>query len=242
MKLYSTYEKASTSMVEDLSFVECLLQLPHTHILETGTFRGEGSTQMLAYLKPQVLITIERDKENHRIASENLVKFPFIQCLHGLSVNKKEAVDFIKQDEAISNHEAYPDVWIDDIKDPVKFYTKEMNGTLFSKGAKEKVEEDWIRRLLPLMADFHPMILLDSAGGIGLLEFQIVREIMGDRSYTVIFDDTHHLKHFRSRQLVLDSPDFQLMYEGDGCIVSRHEIAVPKRVYVITGRIGDIHM
>jgi len=32
------------------------------------------------------------------------------------------------------------------------------------------------------------------------------------------------------------------MYEGDGCIVSRHEIAVPKRVYVITGRIGDIHM
>ena len=53
--------------------------------------------------------------------------------------------------------------------------------------------------------------VLDSAGGIGRLEFQTMLETMGSTSYALFLDDTHHLKHFRSLQAIRSSPDFRLI-------------------------------
>jgi predicted O-methyltransferase YrrM len=148
MKRYADYELASVSMASDELFLRTLDKVftenPKVDILESGTYLGMGSTTSLAAslirnkAKVNKFFTIEADFDLFRQASQNLKKFDFITPIWGLSVSVKEAADFIAKDEAIKNHEKYPDVFIDEIDDPTAFYTNEIEGkyqTAISKRA-----------------------------------------------------------------------------------------------------------
>ena len=248
MKLYQDYEHASIAMVEDKPFLDALQTFSPLFIIETGTYLGTGSTKMLASLKPKKLYTIECSYKNYSQAKENLKDFPFVECLHGLSVDSQEAIKFMERNPQIFED----DVFIDDAN-PMEFYTNELMGMLNGGERVEGMRENILSELLPKVADDNPLVLLDSAGGIGLFEFFMVREIMGDKPYILVLDDTHHVKHHRSKIIIQKDPSFQIVYNDDihGRLIAvcnhseQFDLLYDKKIeyiYLVLGRFGDIYM
>ena len=241
MKLYSDYVHASISMVIDEAFREVLSQIIREHQIkyyfESGTFNGLGSTTLIsetiqnAGIEDPVFYTLERDPHFYRQACLNLEKFPFVKVFNGLSVEEKAAVRFLENDDFLINHQNYPDIYIDNIENPRQFYLNEIagnlsrkNGTGVVRGLVSKIfsliaappkpeQQNLIGKLLANMKEKKPLILLDSAGGIGYLEFSMVREVMGGNPFFIILDDTHHIKHWRSRRDVLADNRFKIIHD-----------------------------
>jgi hypothetical protein len=247
MKIYKDYQHASITMLEDKPFIEALKRFKPSVIVETGTHLGTGSTKMLAELRPKKLYTIECSYVNYSQAKENLKQFPFVECIHGLSVDSAEATKFMEMNPQIFED----DVFIDDAN-PIEFYTNELMGMLNGGERIEGMKENLLSELLPKVADENPLILLDSAGGIGLFEFFMVREAMGSKPYVLVLDDTHHVKHYRSKLLIEQDPMFKVVYNDDvhGRLIAIHAPDEQPIVfqndewpaYVILGRFGDIYM
>ncbi len=183
MLLYKNHPYAS--MVHDPELVNAL---PDFKIaIESGTYTGLGSTLMLAEKKPNLILTIESNFNYYSQALKNLAHLDFVLPYWGLSVGREDALKFIAE-----NQDYYLEgVYIDD-PDPIAFYTNEINQATAFK-------ENLLAYFLEQYKHKDPLILLDSAGGIGYLEYLEVRKIMGNLPHTLVLDDTHHVKHFRSR-------------------------------------------
>jgi hypothetical protein len=137
-------------------------------------------------------------------------------------------------DEAIKNHHAYPDIWIDDVDDPAAFYSAEIMGTMLvqqhdNAAAPAGNEFLWdgeglLARACALHRRHKPLIVLDPAGGIGYLEFRTATSAMADAEYTLLLDDTHHLKHFRSARDVEADPRFRVLAHSheQGWLLAHH--------------------
>ena len=190
-----------------------------------------------AIAPPESFVTIEANWSSWRTARENLAHFPFVTPLWGRTVTRHAALAFVRSDEALRHHERWPDVFIDDTRHPVKSYTRELKGRLGGRprGLRDAAAfvrdrlrsyagDDLLPRYLSAARDRKPLILLDSAGGIGFLEFQTVLSVMGDRPFMLVLDDTHHVKHFRSIARVRSDPSFSIVAESaeHGWAVARH--------------------
>ncbi|MGB6483360.1 MAG: hypothetical protein WBE86_07730 [Candidatus Acidiferrales bacterium] len=224
--------------------IELCESLPLTHILETGTYVGLGSTTFIAEIfnkqscAPQKFITIEASYSNWRKAKHNLQDFPFVEPLWGLSIPRQEALNFIKNDTAIINHYNYPDIFIDEVEDPITFYSAEICGRL-GRRMRSPIEElrqfvdrrrfyageDLLGHWLSIFRSHTPLVVLDSAGGVGYLEFNTVQKIMLTQPYFLLLDDIHHLKHFRSYRDVHASDKFEVLGEsqGAGWLLARYQ-------------------
>jgi hypothetical protein len=171
-------------------------------IVETGTYQGQGTTKIIIdairecnFKSFPAFYTIEADEQNYLIAKNKLKGYDWIRCIHGTSLDVDECIEFIQNDEALLNHHEYPDFYID-ADDPVPFYLKEIQGSLFSNGSRG--QNNVFAHILPEVWDKKPLFVLDSCGGIGYLEFQRVVEMMGRKRYYVFTHDINHIKHFRS--------------------------------------------
>jgi hypothetical protein len=237
MRLYSSAPKANISMTEDEQLSRLLGEVsrraPITHVLETGTHVGLGSTRFIAEIvgaqatAPQHFVTIEANYHSWRRATKNLKKFPFVTPLWGLSTSRQEALHFIRNDPALQNHNEYADIFIDDVQDPLSFYSSEIAGEL-GGNARNPLEavrkfvdrrrvyagEDLLAKWLDAFRPYRPLILLDSAGGVGFLEFKTVLRHMAEHPYLLLLDDVHHLKHFRSYDHVHGDPQFEIVGEN----------------------------
>lgn len=232
MKLYSEYKNASISMSEDLELSNLLekaiVEWQPEVAIETGTFLGTGSTRFLSelFLKHSIEIfyTCEANWNYYIQAIKNLEKYPFTKALWGLTLKKHEARSFIENDPVLTEHELYPDVFIDDIGDPKQFYLNECDGYLNTervggiKGWLDRIFKysKWsgqglLVKLLEKNINKRLFVILDSAGGVGFLEFQKVLDTLGNRQFLLLLDDTHHLKHFRSLEFIKNSPNFKLL-------------------------------
>jgi len=267
MKLYSLSPQASIKMADDPKLVnilkESLLRYQIDIAIETGTFDGTGSTRIISecFLQtksPKSYITFEIGFQSWILSLKNLQKYPFVRPLWGCSISREKAMEFVKQDEMILNHEQYSDIYIDDLQNPVEFYAKELEGMLNKSGAvfspPTKIErilnklkiireiksennmESQAREffwsgenLLPLYLNLHkedrPLIILDSAGGCGWFEFQTALQTMQGKSFLLLLDDTHHIKHFRSLQYIKNQKSFNLIAESSvhGWALAWHE-------------------
>lgn len=229
MKKYADYTQASISMTQDDNLKRLLAQLATEKIeimIETGTYNGLGSTTFLAesFKKSpslQKFYTIEVNPHSFQQAKKNLSNFPKVECIYGSSVNLQKAIEFVQNDEAIKNHLNYPEIFIDDTENPVDFYTNELKSLLevpeFS--AKDflknlflpKRKEGLLQKLVQQHYHQSLFIILDSAGGVGCMEFERTLELLETRPFYVLLDDTHHLKHFRSLQKIQQNPDFKIL-------------------------------
>lgn len=216
------------SMTRDPDLEGLLVRLarqPIQVIIETGTYNGLGSTKFIAeaFSHCSTLSKFYTCEVNYNIFNEavkNLQPFSFIHCKYGSSVDLKEALDFVQNDTAIIDHQQFPDIFIDSVDDPVAFYSKELKGHLlnsssgiwswFKKITRAK-ESNLLKNLITENIDRNLFLVLDSAGGIGFLEFRIVLEQLAEKSYWVLMDDIHHLKHFRSYQYIQDHKDFEVL-------------------------------
>lgn len=232
MKLYSSKPGASIVMEID-DALRALLETSMAsfrpdYLVESGTHLGLGSTTMLAELaqkisptRPAPLFTIEVNYVSWQQAVRNLQRFPHVSCRWGLSVRHADARRFILSDDAIRFHEREPDIYIDDVADPVRFYTEEVDGRLNNPQPAPSrwtrwlhYRENWLPRLLRRPG--RPLVALDSAGAIGFLEFTTVRQILRDRPYLILLDDIDHLKHFRSRREIAGDSRFTILGESPG--------------------------
>ena len=216
------------------------------YIIETGTHRGLGSTTMLgnAFKNSSTLVslnTIEIDYTNFSVAKKNLSHFSFINCCYGCSLDLNEAITYVKKDEAILYHEKYPEIFIDNAKDPINFYVNELEGKLNessdsiikkflkkllrpSKNSKINPQYNLLPKLIKEFYNDEMLIVLDSAGGVGHMEFQITDELMKNKAYYLLLDDTHHLKHFRGYDIIKNRGDFSILNASDknGWVLAYH--------------------
>ncbi len=242
MKSYSEYSEHSVSMVNIDKLTSLIREEnkknPIQYVIETGTYQGTGSTRMIAETfapeaNPPEIITLEANWRNWRKARKNLKKYRFVNPQWGFSVPNQEALEFVRGDYALHHQEEFPDIYIDGGSDPLAFYLKELQGgfgytpyKLLNRVLKyfehrdQKTHfqgEDLLRKYLSKYRKQSPLIMLDSSGAIGFLEFNIVREVMGDQEYYLLLDDIFHLKHFRSYDEIQRDPSFKiLMLDQEG--------------------------
>lgn len=155
-------------------------------IIETGSYLGNGSTLIFAETgKP--IKTIECNKNFYLTAIMNLRSFDNVKCLFGYSLKLNDMIEFIKNDNFYNeNKNVYTDS-----DNPKEFYLREIG--------KHKIEEDILWKLINNTKK--QIIFLDSAGGVGYLEFKKVMSL-GDKlkNKILIMDDINHCKHYRSVQ------------------------------------------
>jgi len=247
MRLYGVESHASMDMAGDPVLRQHLVELIARYRLdvaiETGTFLGLGSTRFIAdaFLQvapPKRLVTVEVNFANWCRAKANLRPYPFIDCRWGLSVALDRALEFLQHDEMLLNHQRYPDIYIDNISDPVAAYSRELRGQAEElermplAGRSSDIAfngkdylfdgEDVLSRLLQAHAGHTPLIVLDSAGGVGFLEFQIVLEKMAGKPFAILLDDSHHIKHYRSLQHIRGTADFTIVAAGASWVLATH--------------------
>lgn len=239
MRQYTSHPGYSMYMSDDKNLQELLKKTIKdkeiTHVLETGTFQGKGSTRMVAeaflnYRAPEKFVTIEANYFSWIKAVENLKPYPFVTPVWGLSLNRAEAIKFVEDDEMLKNADKYPDVYCDGGENPHQFYIKEIKGELgnsrfkilnkvYERKVKKEMKahhkgDDLLVKYLTEMRGKNLLVLLDSAGGVGYLEFKKTIETLKDQSYLLILDDIHHVKHYRSYQDVKNSSDFTIIGEN----------------------------
>ena len=232
MKPYREYEFGSISMHDNAQLRELLRAVivgeQLEHVVETGTHEGLGSTRFLAEsfqatTTPKSFVTIEASWKSWRRAKRNLISFPFVKPLWGQTLELRRALDFVQSDECIRHHERYPDIFIDDVDDPVAFYSREVRGELAGtpnvfRRLQRAIDrwrayagDDLLAKSLARVREQNPLVVLDSAGGTGWLEFLTVCSTMQDRPFVLLLDDVHHLKHFRSLERVRRDPAFHIL-------------------------------
>ncbi len=237
MKLYSAAPHANISMTGDAQLRHLLIEMtkktPISHILESGTYRGLGSTKFVAEIfgaqspAPQLFVTLEANHHNWRQARNNLKGFPFVTAVWGLSTSREEGLRFIQNDPALLNHHKYPDIFIDDVRDPISFYSTEIAGGL-GRRTRNPVEKIWrfmdrprfyggedlLAKWLGAFRSYNPLVVLDSAGGIGYLEFNTLQKHMSEYPYFLLLDDICHIKHFRSYERIHSNNKFAVIGEN----------------------------
>jgi hypothetical protein len=262
VKHYRDAPGADASFGKDAQFAEALerfvLPAQIDTVIETGTFVGLGSTKVLAEFfrrtrPPKAFTTIEVNFAFFQRAKANLRPYGFVDCRWGETINRADALRFVREDEAIRNHRAYEDIWIDDVDDPVAFYTAELSGRMLGQypqtgyrrarhAAKEALSRlasrygignfdflwdgsDLLARFCAIHRQHEPLIVLDSSGGIGYLEFQTVLKTMGSAKYMLLLDDICHLKHFRSLRDMKADASFEILAldQEHGWALARHD-------------------
>lgn len=239
MQYYGAAPNSSMSMHEDPMLLAWLTKLFRGEIgpaveevVETGTFLGLGSTKFLAeaieaadFLIP--LATVEINHERATLAKRNLARFPFVKSLWGSSLYIDEAIAQIAADPIYQHLDAYPDIYIDRLDDPIAFYTAEMRSLGGEPSRPEWAGEGLLTSLL-VWAGVPPLVVLDSAGGVGWLEFQCTMDVMGRNSYYLLLDDTHHIKHFRSVAHMEAHPEtFDILATGEKWALASANILRP---------------
>lgn len=151
-------------------------------IIETGTFQGDGSTKIFAETGKYVF-TIECNYHNWAKAINNLQNNPNVCVIHGLSINREELIKGLLN-EKFDIETTY------DSKFPKTFYMREISQPVVVENALDVFVDN----------DRHQLVFLDSAGGVGYLEFKRVMSYNKDylKNKVIMLDDVSHIKHLRS--------------------------------------------
>lgn len=151
-------------------------------IVETGAFNGLGSTSVFAQTKKYVF-SIECNYNNFVNATNNLINYENVCVVHGLSLNRQDLVRGLLN-ESFDIQTKY------DSDYPKAFYMREISHQVVVENA------------LDLFCNNHrkQLVFLDSAGGVGFLEFNAFMNY--NKSYLsnkiLMLDDISHIKHKRS--------------------------------------------
>ena len=158
-------------------------------IVETGAFHGLGSTMVFA--KTGLPVTsIECNPQHVEIARNNLKDYPNVNVVLSNSLKLEDMRKFIQSDDIYQQRDL--DIEVDGGNDPKAFYMNEIgNGN---------IPEDMLRTVADTPE--RQMILLDSAGGVGWIEFMEFLDFKNIKEKILVLDDVSHVKHYRSVNLL----------------------------------------
>ncbi len=205
-----------TQIQESSEFEEQLKELVTrvrpASIIETGTYLGTGTTRIIASalrkagLFETKFYTIECNPKHYQQAVGNLAKSglaPFVTTLLGLSVPRALLPDMARiEEETVKNVEG-DGIFVDHQEENrAAFYYGETN---FSE-----VSDDLLGQCLERL-DYTPsIVLLDSGGHLGNVEFNYVVGKLKGECY-VVLDDVYHVKHHKSFQQIKEDPRFTVI-------------------------------
>lgn len=171
-------------------------------VIETGTHKGQGTTRaVVEALKLQGkfdFYSIEVNPVFYVEAQKNLGFIPGLVLLNGLSVAKALLpidTTFSVPDHIIVDH--YP----------------ENRNQQYRKEVMHNVPDNMLDYALSKFNYRPDMVILDSAGHMGLVEFKYLMErIKG--SFLLCLDDTCHVKHYDTMQYIYQHPEmFEILWE-----------------------------
>lgn len=182
------------------------------YVIETGTHTGEGTTRVLFESLYSLgadhewtLVTIEAARKLFMKAADRYRKHPEVVCLHGLSI-PKTMLPTREQIQALVIGEQIPDIYYDhDPKVRVDRYLSEQA----SYGPHE------LLRVACAAFEFKPdLVLLDSAGHLGFIEFEYLMSMVKG-PFVLVLDDIRHVKHHRTWESIKSSEHWEILEQGD---------------------------
>lgn len=182
-----------------------------TKVIETGTYFGLGTTKaVLEGFKSHGMeydfVSIEVNPEHHAQAKANNIGTD-VKFVLGRSIPKSlEPVSFswdVPYDIIVDHSE----------KDRERNYRMETNYNVPDA-------------VLSIAKDMKPeLVILDSAGYMGLIEFKYLMSLLPDHSFFLVLDDTGHVKHYDTLQLIKSMPGkFQIYWESEQTELHRSAI------------------
>jgi hypothetical protein len=179
-------------------------------IIETGTYRGTGTTTIIASaihdleIENAQFISIEVNPGNVKRAQENLAKAGLqVEVINGLSV-PRALLPTMEQIEREMVHSVIADGLVVDHEESrrAELYFRETDFAALPDDVLGQV----LRRF-----DHRPdVVLLDSGGHMGYVEFRyVVDQLRGPCN--IVLDDIYHVKHFRSFQDMKMDPRFEIV-------------------------------
>jgi hypothetical protein len=177
-------------------------------IIESGTYIGLGSTKIVAdalgddYYK---FFTIESNPAAYAEACNNLQKYPNIRVCSGYSVPRNMLPS---RDEVIA--------WLDALKNEDVYvdFQEHERVACYMREVGWQVPDDLLRICLRAFGYCADLIVLDSSGHLGLIEFTYVLSLLRSPCIFVL-DDTKHVKHFQSLARIKADSQFNLIKESD---------------------------
>lgn len=165
-----------------------------TEVIETGTFNGLGSTKVFAETGLNV-ISLESCKKHYDAACENLKDYSNVKILNASSLPLADMRTFIEEDTVYKSELVFTKkINVDGGSNARSFYLQEIYGF-------DGVEPPEDNKLWDLINNnTRQLVFLDSAGGVGYLEFQQFMKLDPDKIKTkiLLLDDIFHVKHYRS--------------------------------------------
>jgi len=174
-------------------------------IIETGSYLGEGTTQAIAdaLVGHEQVFSIEVNPRHYEIARKRHRNTP-INFMLGLSVGRSDvptSISFDVPDNIVIDH-------LDHNRELL--YKQEIS----FKGA------DNLLNLALSKLDYKPdLVILDSAGHMGLQEFKYLMNLVEPGFYLAL-DDTNHVKHYDTCKS-LETVDCELVFQTEQGFGSR---------------------
>jgi len=152
-------------------------------IVETGSYHGDGSTLIFAQTGKYVY-GIECNPEHYVLSYNNLVEYPNVCMIHGLSLKREDLIKGLLSEKFDTIDTNYDSGY------PKTAYMREINYQVSIENALDVFCNN----------ERYQLIFLDSAGGVGYLEYKEVMSYGYDnlKNKVLILDDITHIKHLRS--------------------------------------------
>lgn len=174
-----------------------------TKIIETGTYLGTGTTRAIleglqAHGKPFQFFSIEVNPNNYQKAVLNTGKVEGLYLLNGLSISKSDLPKVVEFTD-------FPENIVVDYQEKTRSssYVTEV-----SYNVKDEVLYDCLKAL-----DCKPeLVVLDSAGHIGMQEFDYLMNYVQGKFFLAL-DDINHVKHYKTVQKIKDDERFTIVWE-----------------------------
>lgn len=189
--------KAGTAFTDKITSI--ILEMGFTRIIETGCYLGEGTTRAItkAMIGIETVYSIEVNPGHVERAFRNN---PSVNFINGLSIPRYMCPQTITTDIPAN-------IVVDhfDIDRELK-YKQEL---------EFDVPDDRLRFALDKF-NFEPhLVILDSAGHVGFIEFKYLMSLVKAPFYLAL-DDTNHLKHYHSMEYIKSHPEkFQIVWQTD---------------------------
>lgn len=184
-----------------------------TRIIETGTYLGLGTTTAILNgidqhsERPVSFVSIEVNPYNFEQAKRNL-KGRNVTILNGLSIPK----ELLPKKREIAFDGFDDDVAVD--------HFPHNRAELYFKETGYEVPDKQLDKAL-LFTSFYPsLVVLDSSGHVGLIEFEYFMSKAKGNFYLAL-DDTNHVKHAKTVQLIETDNRFTLTFSTEEKFGSR---------------------
>ena len=210
--LHSQYHKTcsvrpDTEFAREISKLTDLVK-PHK-IIETGTYLGKGTTKVIhdalvrSHIADFTFITIEVDPLSYKKSVEYFIQNKMrILSLNGLSIKRQDLPSLEQIQDAFVENKEFPNIDYD--------YPETVRAKLYFSETDYDVPDNLLYAAFNHF-DFAPdLLMLDSSGHIGFKEFSHVIKLAQGRCY-ILLDDVYHCKHYRSLQVINNSPNFKII-------------------------------